>query len=165
MRFEETDEQQMIRELVRDFAETILPPTIEHRDANQIPPAEEWAQFLDYGLQSITIPEEYGGNPVDDVSESIIIEELARIDPSFAVMYCVHVGLCSKTIALHGNDEQKANYLPRLAAGEVGAYSLSEAGAAKQNYQMMEATIFSMERKCGLPTVSKPKFMYYLRKM
>ena len=129
MRFEETDEQQMIRELVRDFAESVLPPTIEHRDANQIPPAEEWAQFLEYGLQGITIPEEYGGSPVDDVSESIIIEELARIDPSFAVMYCVHVGLCSKTIALHGNDEQKANYLPRLAAGEVGAYSLSEAGA------------------------------------
>ena len=44
-------------------------------------------------------------------------------------MYCVHVGLCSKTIALHGNEEQKSEYLPRLAAGEVGAYSLSEAGA------------------------------------
>ena len=44
-----------------------------HRDANQIPPAEEWAQFIEYGLQGITIPEEYGGNPVDDISESIII--------------------------------------------------------------------------------------------
>ena len=129
MRFEETDEQQMIREMVRDFAESVLPPTIEHRDANQIPPAEEWQQFLEYGLQGITIPEEYGGNPVDDISESIIIEELARVDPSFAVMFCVHVGLCAKTIALHGNEEQKSNYLTRLAAGEVGAYSLSEAGA------------------------------------
>jgi len=75
------------------------------------------------------VPEEYGGSPIDDVSESIIIEELARVDPSFAVMYCVHVGLCCKTIALHGNDEQKERYLPRLAEGEVGAYSLSEAGA------------------------------------
>ena len=46
MRFEETDEQQMIREMVRDFAESVLPPTIEHRDANQIPPAEEWEQFI-----------------------------------------------------------------------------------------------------------------------
>ena len=124
-----TDEQQMIREMVRDFAESVLPPTIEHRDANQIPPAEEWQQFLEYGLQGITIPEEYGGNPVDDISESIIIEELARVDPSFAVMFCVHVGLCAKTIALHGNEEQKSNYLTRLAAGEVGAYSLSAAGA------------------------------------
>ena len=69
------------------------------------------------------------GSPVDDVSEAIIIEELARVDPSFSVMYCVHVGLCSMTIALHGNNEQKKKYLTRLAGSEVGAYSLSEAGA------------------------------------
>lgn len=119
----------MIREMVRDFAETVLAPTIEHRDQTQTPPSAEWEQFLEYGLTGVTIPEEYDGSPVDDISESIIVEELARVDPSFAVMFCVHVGLCAKTIALHGNDEQKAKYLPRLAAGEVGAYSLSEAGA------------------------------------
>jgi acyl-CoA dehydrogenase len=106
-----------------------LAPTIEHRDKNQIPPAEEWLQFIEYGLQGVTIPEEYGGSPVDDISESIIVEELARVDPSFSVMYCVHVGLCAKTIALHGDEYQKKTYLNRLAAGDVGAYSLSEAGA------------------------------------
>ena len=79
--------------------------------------------------QGVTIPEEYGGNQVDSVSESIIVEELARVDPSFSVMYCVHVGLCSMTIALHGNEDQKNQYLPRLAGNEIGAYSLSEAGA------------------------------------
>ena len=125
----ETDEQQMIRELVRDFAESVLTPTIEHRDEHQIAPSAEWQEFLEYGLQGVTIPEQYGGSPVDDISESIIVEELARVDPSFAVMYCVHVGLCAKTIALHGSDSQKEQYLPRLAAGDVGAYSLSEAGA------------------------------------
>ena len=129
MDFAQTDEQEMIRDLVRDFAETVLAPTVSHRDQNQIAPSEEWEQILEYGLQGVTIPEEYGGSPVDDVSESIIIEELARVDPSFAVMYCVHVGLCCKTIALHGNEQQKQKYLPRLAEGEVGAYSLSEAGA------------------------------------
>jgi butyryl-CoA dehydrogenase len=129
MDYAETDEQQMIRELVRDFAESVLAPTVEHRDQNQIPPSEEWQEFLDFGLQGVTIPEQYGGSPVDDISESIIVEELARVDPSFAVMYCVHVGLCAKTIALHGNDSQKEQYLTRLAAGDVGAYSLSEAGA------------------------------------
>ena len=81
------------------------------------------------GLQGVTIPDEYGGNQVDSISESIIVEELARVDPSFSVMYCVHVGLCSMTIALHGNEEQKKQYLPRLAGNEIGAYSLSEAGA------------------------------------
>lgn len=129
MNFAENDEQQMIRELVRDFAETTLSPTAEHRDQNQIPPSEEWEAFIEYGLQGVTIPEEYGGSPVDDISESIIVEELSRIDPSFGVMFCVHVGLCAKTISIHGNEQQKQKYLTRLAAGEVGAYSLSEAGA------------------------------------
>jgi alkylation response protein AidB-like acyl-CoA dehydrogenase len=71
----------MIREMVRDFAETVLAPTVEHRDKHQIPPSEAWESFMEFGLQSITIPEEYGGAPVDDVSEAIIIEELARVDP------------------------------------------------------------------------------------
>lgn len=129
MNYAESDEQQMIRELVRDFAESVLAPTAEHRDANQIPPSDEWQQFLEFGLQGVTIPEKYGGSPVDDISESIIVEELSRVDPSFGVMFCVHVGLCAKTIALHGDEEQKRKYLSRLAAGEVGAYSLSESGA------------------------------------
>ncbi|DAC29558.1 MAG TPA: acyl-CoA dehydrogenase [Candidatus Poseidoniaceae archaeon] len=129
MNYAESDEQQMIRELVRDFAESVLAPTAEHRDANQIPPSDEWQQFLEFGLQGVTIPEKYGGSPVDDISESIIVEELSRVDPSFGVMFCVHVGLCAKTIALHGDEEQKQKYLSRLAAGEVGAYSLSESGA------------------------------------
>lgn len=129
MDFEETEEQGMIREMVRDFAEEVLAPTCLQRDRAQKPPIEEWATFCEYGLQGIAIPEEFGGNPVDDISEAIIVEELARVDPSFSVMFCVHVGLCSKTIALHGNDDQKQRYLTRLAAGEIGAYSLSEAGA------------------------------------
>jgi alkylation response protein AidB-like acyl-CoA dehydrogenase len=130
MDFRETDEQSMIREMVRDFAESVLPPTIEERDKHQIAPTEEWKRFCDEtGLQGITISEDYGGMPVDDVSEAIIIEELARVDPSFSVFYGVHVGLCSKTITLHGTDEQKEQYLTQLSADKVGAYSLSEAGA------------------------------------
>ena len=128
--FRESDEQSMIRAMVRDFAESILPPTIELRDKEQIPPTEEWQTFCqETGLQGITIAEEYGGMPVDDISEAIIIEELARVDASFSVFYCVHVGLCSKTISLHGTEPQKQKYLSQLAADKVGAYSLSEAGA------------------------------------
>ena len=120
----------MIREMVRDFAESVLAPTCLERDRAQQAPLDEWAAFCEQsGLQGITIPENYGGSPVDDVSEAIIVEELARVDPSFSVMFCVHVGLCSKTIALNGNDQQKQEYLSRLAGNEIGAYSLSEAGA------------------------------------
>tara|TARA_B100001750_G_scaffold45950_1_gene34165 strand:+ start:321 stop:1496 length:1176 start_codon:yes stop_codon:yes gene_type:complete len=130
MDFQETDEQTMIREMVRDFAESVLPPTIENRDKNQIAPIDEWKRFCEEtGLQGITISEDYGGMPVDDVSEAIIIEELARVDPSFSVFYAVHVGLCSKTITLHGTDSQKKQYLSQLSGDKIGAYSLSEAGA------------------------------------
>ena len=129
MDFEETEEQSMIREMVRGFAEEVLSPTCLTRDREALPPVEEWKAFCEYGLQGITIPEKFGGNPVDDISEAIIVEELARVDPSFSVMFCVHVGLCAKTIALHGNEDQKSRYLTRLAEGEIGAYSLSEAGA------------------------------------
>ena len=129
MDFNESEEHTMIRELVRTFAEETLAPTVAARDRDQRPPAEEWQAFLELGLQGVTIPEAYDGAPMDDITESIIVEELARVDPSFAVMFCVHVGLCAKTIALHGNEEQKQRYLTRLAAGEVGAYSLSEAGS------------------------------------
>ena len=119
----------MIRELVRDFAESVLKPTLLERDRAQEPPLDEWKEFTELGLQCCTIPEEYGGVPLDDISEAIIVEELSRVDPSFGVFFCVHVGLCSMTIALHGNETQKAKYLPMLASGKVGAYSLSEAGA------------------------------------
>ena len=129
MEITETEEQSMIREMVRDFAEEVLAPTCLHRDKAQQAPLDEWKAFCELGLQGITIGEQYGGNPVDDVTEAIIVEELARVDPSFSVMFCVHVGLCSKTISLHGSEEQKKKYLSRLAGNEIGAYSLSEAGA------------------------------------
>ena len=129
MDFSETDEQIMIREMVRAFAEDVLSKTVEERDKMQKSPLDEWNAFCELGLQGSTIPEKYGGYPLDDISEAIIIEELARIDPSFSVFYAVHVGLCSKTIALHADEDQKEKYLRLLAEGKVGAYSLSEAGS------------------------------------
>ena len=80
MDYAETDEQQMIRELVRDFAESVLAPTVEHRDQNQIPPSEEWQEFLDFGLQGVTIPEQYGGAGLDYISYGLIMQEIERGD-------------------------------------------------------------------------------------
>jgi len=138
MQFKETEEQSMIREMVRNFAEEELAPSCLERDKNQTAPIEEWKSFCKKtGLQGITIPDEYGGSPIDDISEAIIIEELARVDPSFSVMFCVHVGLCAKTIELHGNQAQKEKYLSRLAGEEIGAYSLSEAGSGTDAASMI----------------------------
>lgn len=130
MDFSETEDQVMIRDMVRDFAETVAGPTCHQRDKEQKPPTEEFKQFAELGVAGMTIPENYGGQKLDDVSEAIVIEELSRVDPSLGVMVAVHVGLCSMTIVLNGNEEQKKKYLPKLASGEyLGAYSLSEAGS------------------------------------
>ena len=130
MDFSETEDQTMIRDMVRDFAETVAAPTCRQRDKEQEPPIKEFKQFAELGVAGMTIPEKYGGQKLDDISEAIVIEELSRVDPSLGVMVAVHVGLCSMTIALSGNEEQKNQYLPKLASGEyLGAYSLSEAGS------------------------------------
>ena len=73
MQFQETEEQSMIRDMVRDFAEEVLAPTCLARDKAQEPPVEEWAQFIEYGLQSCTIPEEFGGVPLLGVNGVIIV--------------------------------------------------------------------------------------------
>ena len=130
MDFSETDDQTMIRDMVRDFAETVAGPSCHKRDKEQIPPIDEFKQFAELGVAGMTIPEKYGGQKLDDISEAIVIEELSRVDPSLGVMVAVHVGLCSMTIALNGTEEQKKKYLPKLASGEsLGAYSLSEASS------------------------------------
>ena len=130
MDFAETDDQTMIRDMVRDFAEAVAGPSCHRRDKEQMPPVDEFKEFAGLGFAGMTIPEKYGGQKLDDISEAIVIEELSRVDPSLGVMVAVHVGLCSMTIVLNGNEEQKSKYLPKLASGEyLGAYSLSEAGS------------------------------------
>ena len=95
-----------------------------------MPPVDEFKEFAGLGFAGMTIPEKYGGQKLDDISEAIVIEELSRVDPSLGVMVAVHVGLCSMTIALNGTEDQKSKYLPKLASGEyLGAYSLSEASS------------------------------------
>lgn len=130
MEFAYSDDQKMIRETVRDFAETELAPNALERDQNKLFAREQWQKFSELGFAGMTIPEEYGGNPLDDVSESIVIEELSRVDASFSVAVAVQAGLTCKTIVNWGNEEQKKKYLPKLASGEwIACYSLSEAGA------------------------------------
>ena len=71
MDFAETEDQKMIRDMVRDFAETVAGPTCNQRDKEQKPPIEEFKQFAELGVAGMTIPEEYGGQKLDDISEAI----------------------------------------------------------------------------------------------
>jgi alkylation response protein AidB-like acyl-CoA dehydrogenase len=144
MHFEPTDEQKMVRETVRQFAEERLRPTAHDRDKEQRPPLAEIKDFARMGFLGMTIPEEFGGAPLDDISEAIVIEELSRCDASAGVLVAVHCGLCSKTIVVWGTDAQKRKYLPRLASGEwIGAYSLSEPNSGSD----AAALITKAERK------------------
>ncbi len=130
MHFQLNDEQNMVRDMVRQFAEKQLAPTANERDAKEEPALEQMKAVAELGILGMTIPEEYGGLPLDDISEAIVIEEFSRVDASFGVFVAVHTGLCATCVVIHGTDSQKKKYLPLLATGEkFGAYSLSEAGA------------------------------------
>ena len=72
MDFAETDDQTMIRSMVRDFAETIAAPTCRQRDKEQKPPIDEFKQFAELGVAGMTIPEKYGGQKLDDISEAVL---------------------------------------------------------------------------------------------
>jgi butyryl-CoA dehydrogenase len=130
MYFALTDEQQLVRETVRDFAERELRPGALERDTTKSFARAQWDHFRELGFAGLAIEEEYGGAKLDAVSEAVVIEELSRCDASFGVLVAVHCGLASRALTHWATPEQKALCAPKLASGEwIGAYSLSEAGA------------------------------------
>lgn len=130
MNFELTEELQMIRQAVRDFAEGVVLPTAAARDREQRFPREEFRQAAELGFAGTLIPEEYGGSELGCLGHILVVEEISRACASMGVTLAVHNGLATGPIVQFGTDEQKRELLPRLASGEwVGAYALSEAGA------------------------------------
>jgi short/branched chain acyl-CoA dehydrogenase len=130
MNYELTDEQELLRRTVRDFAESRVAPLAEELDREERFPYELVSELAELGLMGIPIPEEYGGAGADTVSYAIAIEELTRIDSSVAITVAAHTSLGTMPIYLFGNDEQKKEWLPRLASGErLAAFGLTEANA------------------------------------
>jgi len=130
MDFRLTEEHEMMRDMVRDFAETEAAPGAEERDENEEFPLELWHKAAELGLAGVTFPEEYGGVGADYISYAITVEELSRVDASLGVTISAHSSLGSNPINLFGTDAQKEKYLTKLAAGEhMGAFGLTEAMA------------------------------------
>jgi alkylation response protein AidB-like acyl-CoA dehydrogenase len=130
MNYELTDEQELLRRTVRDFAESRVAPVAEELDREERFPYELVAEMAELGLMGMPIPEEYGGAGADTVSYAIAVEELTRIDSSVAITMAAHISLGTMPIYLFGNDEQKQEWLPRLAAGEgLAAFGLTEPNA------------------------------------
>jgi hypothetical protein len=123
-----TENQIMIRDTIRDFAEKNIRPVIMEYDESQEFPMEIMQKLGELGFMGILVPEEYGGVGLGYIEYALIIEELAKVDPSVSLSVAAHNGLCTNHINLFGNEQQKKKYLPDLASGKIiGAWGLTEA--------------------------------------
>ena len=127
MQFAFTEEQNELRKMVREFATVELAPHVLAWDEAQEFPLDAVKRAARLGLLGVIFPEEYGGAGMGYIEYSIVIEELARVDPSFALIVAAHNSLCTNHLYVAGSEEQKRRYLPKLATGEwIGCWSLTE---------------------------------------
>ena len=130
MDFRPTEEQELLRRTVREFAESEIGPHVMEWDEAQKFSDDLLPKLAALGLAGVQFPEEYGGAALSAVDYCICIEELARVCPAVALSVAAHNGLCSAHLSAFGSAAQKKQYLPRLVRGEVwGAWGLTEAGA------------------------------------
>jgi len=125
-----TEEQEMTRKMVRDFAEKEILPGAEERDDKEEFSRELFDKMGELGLTGIPWPEEYGGGDCDFISYVIAVEELSRVDASAGTTLSAHTSLAGWPVYKYGSEEQKKKYLEPMALGEkLGAYALTEATA------------------------------------
>ncbi|MCX6168023.1 MAG: acyl-CoA dehydrogenase family protein [Ignavibacteriales bacterium] len=139
----ELDENQLaIKETIRNFVEEKLKPHVMEYDESQHFPMELMQQLGGLGFLGILVPEEYGGSGLGYVEYALIVEEVARIDPSVALSVAAHNGLCTNHINVFANEELKKKYLPDLASGKIiGAWGLTEPGSGSDAAAMQTTAI------------------------
>ncbi len=132
-----TEEQKMLRETVRKFAEEVIKPAAHEYDEKEEFAYDLTKQMAELGLMGAFLPEEYGGSNLDYVAYIIAVEELARVDGSQAATVAAHNSLGIGPIYYFANDEQKKKYLPKLAQGHLWGFGLTEpeAGSDAGNTQ------------------------------
>jgi alkylation response protein AidB-like acyl-CoA dehydrogenase len=125
--FEYTPEQIELRNTVREFAQGEIAPHVMEWDEAQIFPLEVVRKIGELGYMGVIFPEELGGAGLGYIDYAIVIEELARVDPSVGLIVAAHTSLAANHIYSMGSEEQRRRYLPRLARGEwIGCWSLTE---------------------------------------
>lgn len=121
-----TKEQEMMRTMVRDFAENEIAPFVEKMEEGVFPRAL-LKKMGELGLMGIPVPEQYGGSEMDFVSYVIAIHEISRVSPCMGVILSVHTSVGTNPILYFGTEDQKQKYIPKLASGEyLGAFCLTE---------------------------------------
>ena len=130
MDFRLNEQQDQIKQMVRDFALSEIKPHLMEWDEAQHFPVETFKRAGELGLLGVTLPEEYGGAGLSYVDYVNVIEELGVVDSGFALSVAAHNSLCTGHTYLAGNDAQKKKWLPKLTSGEwIGAWGLTEPGS------------------------------------
>ena len=124
-----TEEQEMMRKMVRDFAQEEIAPFVEQMEAGAFP-RDILNKMAELGLMGITIPEQYGGADMDFTSYIIAINEISKVSATVGVILSVHTSVGTNPILYFGTEEQKQKYVTKLATGEyLGAFALTEPSA------------------------------------
>ncbi|MGH3016344.1 MAG: acyl-CoA dehydrogenase family protein, partial [Gaiellaceae bacterium] len=130
MNLDLSEEHELVRRTVRDFAQERIAPVAEELDREHRFPYDIVAELAELGLMGIPVPEEYGGAGGDTLSYAIAVEELTRVDSSVAITVAAHTSLGTMPFLLYGTEEQKREWLPDLASGKrLAAFGLTEPGA------------------------------------
>jgi len=131
-----SEEERMFRDAVRQFAREQIRPYVREMDDAAVFRKDIIRQFFEMGLMGIEIPEEYGGQGGSFFQAILAVEELSAVDPSAGVIVDVQNTICNNAVLKWATPEQKAKYLPRLAADTVASYCLSEAGSGSDAFAM-----------------------------
>ncbi|RLJ79885.1 acyl-CoA dehydrogenase [Pedobacter alluvionis] len=140
--FSETETQQNVKAMVRDFAEKNIRPHIMEWDEAQHFPVELFKQLGELGLMGVLVPEEYGGSGLGYQEYVDVIVEVARVCGSIGLSLAAHNSLCTGHILAFATEEQKQRWLPKLATAEwIGAWGLTEANTGSDALRMMTTAV------------------------
>jgi alkylation response protein AidB-like acyl-CoA dehydrogenase len=131
-----TDDERLLRDSVREFADAQVRPLVREMDDHASIPRSLIDRLFSLGAMSVEIPEAFGGGAGTFFHAVIIVEELSRVDPSIGVLVDVQNTLVINAVLRWGSDEIKARLLPRLAASAIGAYALSEAASGSDAFAL-----------------------------
>jgi alkylation response protein AidB-like acyl-CoA dehydrogenase len=142
MNFERNENQLMIAQMVRDFAEKEIRPNMKKWDDEEIFPVETMKKMGELGLLGIYIPQEYGGSGFGYFEYATALMELGRVCGGVGLSVAAHNSLCTGHIYYHGSEEQKKKYLPKLASGEwIGAWGLTEPNTGSDAMRMKTTAV------------------------
>jgi len=131
-----TEEEQLLRQTVREFAEQELAPRARRMDeAGEMDP-DLITQLFELGVMGVEVPEKWGGTAASFFTAALVVEELSRVDPAVGVLVDVQNTLVNNCILRFGTEEQQERYLPRLTRDTVGSYALSEAGSGSDAFAL-----------------------------